>query len=108
MKSTIDVVQKGIELLALCQKLQSNIDGVDRPDLFSVDKSKTLDQFAKDISEAAIYHGMLLKLIPMQERLSEMGRKLESCGQIKVEIGDSYANVALAYFEAQMAPEEKI
>ena len=102
MKSTLEVVERGHELLSLCQKLQSDIDGIDRPDLFSVYKSKTLDQFAQDIGEAAMYHSMLLKLIPMQERLSEIGKKLEDCGHIKLNLGDSYAEAALTYYETQI------
>lgn len=103
MKTTIEVVRKGHELLALCQELQSGIDGVERPSLFSVDKSKTLDQFAIDINDTAINLSYLVKLIPMLERLSEMGRKLENRGEIKIEISDSYAEAALAYFEARVS-----
>lgn len=44
----------------------------------------------------------------IQERLSEMGCKLESCRQIKMEIGDSYADAALAYFEAQRRKYEEM
>ena len=42
-------VMRGIELLELCQKLQSEKDGVDRPDPLSIVKSKKLDQFALDV-----------------------------------------------------------
>lgn len=103
MKTTAQIVERGIDLLSLCQKLQSDVDGISRPDIFSVDKSKELDQFAMDINETALYLGMLLKLIPMQEKLSEIGKKLENSGQIKMNIGDSFAEAALGFFEAQVS-----
>lgn len=37
-------IDRGVELLTLCQTLQSEKDGVDRPAPFQIDKSKTLDQ----------------------------------------------------------------
>ncbi|EGQ8101670.1 hypothetical protein M3919_003899 [Vibrio parahaemolyticus] len=45
-------IDRGIELLWLCQSLQSEKDGVKRPSHFQIDKSKTLDSFAQDISRA--------------------------------------------------------
>lgn len=48
MMSYTEEINRGIELLALCQTLQSEKDGVDRPAPFAIDKSKTLDQFARD------------------------------------------------------------
>ncbi|MFW7525653.1 hypothetical protein ACODM8_16160 [Vibrio ostreicida] len=46
-------IEKGIYLLWLCQKLQSEKDGIERPTHFDLDKSKTLDQFARDVSRSA-------------------------------------------------------
>jgi hypothetical protein len=71
-------VNRGIALLELCQTLQSAKDGVERPALHSIDKTKTLDQFAMDISSAATNMSALYKLIPMMNDLSELGRKLEA------------------------------
>lgn len=98
LRATVD---RGVELLTLCQKLQSLSDGVDRPVPFSIDKSKTLDAFARDIGEAITYHQTLRKLVPMSERLAEVGRALETKKLVTVIGGEDYAEVALRYFERQ-------
>ena len=46
-------IDRGVELLAQCNQLQTEKDGVNRPELFEIDKSKTLDKFAMDVSQAA-------------------------------------------------------
>ena len=53
MHNYADEINKGIELLELCHRLQSEKDGIDRPAPGVIDKTKTLDQFAKDISNSA-------------------------------------------------------
>ncbi|ODS23602.1 hypothetical protein AB835_08295 [Candidatus Endobugula sertula] len=83
-------VERGVELLALCQQLQSEKDGVDRPAVGSIDKSKVLDDFAMDISQAITWHNTLLKLVPLMQGLSQLGRKLEEDGRINPQIGDDY------------------
>lgn len=90
-------VDRGIELLELCQKLQSEKDGVDRPALHSFDKSKTLDDFAMDISAAAANMASLHKLFPMMNDLAALGRKLEANGLISPDVGDDYSRSALNY-----------
>ncbi|ODP34983.1 hypothetical protein [Pandoraea sp. ISTKB] len=90
-------IDRGLELLALCQSLQSEKDGVDRPAPFAIDKSKTLDQFAKDINAACTNMAALRKLIPQMLRLAELGRKLESDGKLDVECGDDYSSAALNF-----------
>lgn len=94
-------IERGIELLRLCQNLQTQRDGIDRPDLFVIDKSKTLDEFAQDIQRAAINLSALKKLIPMADQLSELGRALEDAGRIKVDYGDDYSQKALEFFVAE-------
>jgi len=78
--------------------LQSEKDGIDRPKHHPIDKSKTLDQFAKDISRATGNMASLHKLIPMVDSLSELGRKLEREGKITVENGADYSQLALDFF----------
>jgi hypothetical protein len=95
-------VEKGVELLWLCQQLQSEKDGVDRPTHFQIDKSKTLDQFAQDVSRSVTNMTALYKLFPIEDRLSNLGRELEKQGLIKVDYGDSYAESALSYFESKL------
>lgn len=92
-------VERGLELLALCLRLQSQQDGIDRPAPFVVDKSKVNDEFARNISEASVYHSSLLKLMPMAQRLTALGRALEAKNRVAVDYGDDYAEVAIAYLE---------
>ncbi len=94
-------VQRGMELLELCQELQSARDGIDRPKPGVIDKTKTLDQFARDISAAMTNMSALQKLIPMMLQLGELGRKLEADGKITVEYGDDYSTAALNYICSQ-------
>ncbi|TDA48097.1 hypothetical protein [Burkholderia pyrrocinia] len=90
-------IDRGLELLVLCQALQSEKDGVDRPAPFAIDKSKTLDQFAKDINAASTNMAALHKLIPQMLRLAELGRKLEADGKLEVGYGDDYSSAALDF-----------
>lgn len=93
-------IERGIELLKLCQTLQSEKDGVDRPEPFKIDKSKTLDQFAQDIGTAVTNMTALYKLIPMMLTLAETGKKLHEDGEIDVALGEDYSTAALAYLIA--------
>lgn len=94
-------IDRGIELLKLCQKLQSEKDGVARPAPGEIDKTKTLDQFAMDISAACTNMAALHKLIPMVLQLAELGRKLEADKKITVDIGDDYSTAALKFIRAE-------
>ncbi|MGA4422875.1 hypothetical protein ACI2UY_22305 [Ralstonia nicotianae] len=94
-------IERGIELLTLCQKLQSEKDGVDRPEPFKIDKTKTLDQFAQDIGAAITNMSTLNKLIPRALQLSELGRKLAAEGKVEVDYGDDYAEAALRFVLAE-------
>lgn len=94
-------IDRGIELLALCQALQSEKDGVDRPAPFAIDKSKTLDQFAKDVHSASTNMAALHKLIPLMTGLAELGRKLAEEGKIAVDYGDDYSKAALKFVRAE-------
>jgi hypothetical protein len=93
---------KGVELLWLCLKLQSEKDGVNRSFHFDMDRTKTNDQFTRDIEQAVVNMTALYKLVPMMQKLTEIGRKLEVSGKVKVAAGDSLSDVALAYFAAQI------
>lgn len=91
-------ILRGEELLWLCQDLQSAKDGIDRPSKDCWDKSKTLDDFAMDINRSATYMVSLLKLLPMNDKLTELGKKLEADGKIEpLFIGNSYSDAALNY-----------
>lgn len=90
-------IERGVELLVLCQQLQSEKDGVSRPAPGEIDKTKTLDQFARDIGQAVTNMTALHKLMPMMLRLAELGRKLEADGKVKVDYGDDYSLAALDF-----------
>jgi len=89
---------RGVELLQLCSDLQSEKDGVNRPKINQIDKSKTLDQFAMDIQVAATNMTALYKLFPLMNDLSALGRKLQADGKISADWGDDYSRLALDYF----------
>ncbi|WP_425263820.1 hypothetical protein [Vibrio owensii] len=89
--------ERGIELLQLCSDLQSEKDGVDRPDIDQIDLTKTLDPFAQDIQIAATNMLALKKLFPLMNDLSKIGRKLEQEGKIAVDFGDDYSVEAIKY-----------
>jgi hypothetical protein len=80
--------------LKLCHKLQSENDGVDRPEPLAVG---TLDQFTRDINSAITWMGSIIKLYPQSQQLAALGRKLEADGKVEVAVGDSYSEAMLAY-----------
>lgn len=96
-------IDRGIELLKLCQTLQSEKDGVDRLEFGAMDRSKALDGFAEDIHAAILNMGALYKLYPMLETLADIGQRLAGSGKISVAPGDSYADAALDYLGALCA-----
>lgn len=99
---TQTVIDNGHEFLRRALSAQCDIDGIDRPELFSVDKTKTLDKIALDANEVATYLSALKQLIPMQSELTDIGRKLEKEGKIDCDIGDSYAELALQYIKSNL------
>ncbi|WP_246174742.1 MULTISPECIES: hypothetical protein [Pandoraea] len=88
-------IERGIQLLALCQALKIEKDGVDRP------APQTIDQFARDINAASKNMSALYKLIPQMHRLAELGRRLEADGKLKVDYGDDYSTAALDFVMAE-------
>jgi len=103
--STQQQIGRGIELLKLCQELQSEKDGIARPAFGVIDKTKTLDSFALDVQAAVANMGALYKFYPMLEALTALGQKLESDGKLSVSGGDSYADAALSYFKSSFGLE---
>ena len=90
-------IERGIELLRLCQDLQSEKDGIARPVPGSFSFG-TLDPFAQDIQDAIINMAQLPNLLAEHEALSVIGRKLASEGKISLAVGDSFSEAALSYF----------
>jgi len=95
-------IERGIELLKLCQQYQTAFDGIERPEPGVIDKTKTLDAFAMDIDNAVTYISSLNKLIPMSQQLADLGRQLEQQGKLQVDFGDDYSKAALEYFAAHL------
>lgn len=95
-------IERGVELLTLCQRLQSEKDGIARPNPFEIDKTKTLDQFAQDVNHAITNMTALRQLMPMAAQLADLGRKLEASGQISVDYGDDYSQKALEFFTTEV------
>lgn len=81
-------IERGIELLKLCQQLQSAKDGVERPD------------FAKDVHRAILNMSSLYKLFPLLDELVSIGRSLEAKGLIKVDYGEDYSEKAVEHFKS--------
>lgn len=99
-------IDRGIELLKECLKLKSEQDGIDRAELFSIDKTKTRDQFARDIENTAMRLASLNTAIPVMNSLHILARRLESDGKITVEAGGNYAVIALNYIMKQNGFDE--
>ena len=94
-------IERGIELLKLCQRLQSEKDGLDRPEPYVVDKSKVMDDFSRDVGTSIALMASLHDLIPLKLQLAELGRKLETEGLLKVGCGEDYSHAALQYFTVE-------
>ncbi|MEW5562025.1 hypothetical protein AB1287_17565 [Enterobacter asburiae] len=90
-----------IELLTLCQQLQSDKDGLKRPAprRAGVMADEVLDTFAQSILHSCAYAALLDQLLVQQSRLSDVGRQLETQGQLRTEVGDDYALAALEWLE---------
>lgn len=98
-------IERGIELLKLCQTLQSEKDGIERPGFGAIDPSKSLDGFARDVQASIVNMSTLYKLYPLHETLADIGRRLAGSGKISVAPGDSYADAALDYLGSLCPPE---
>jgi len=95
-------INRGIELLQLCQQLQSEKDGINRPDPGVFDKTKQLDQFAIDIEIAIKYMESLHKIMPMVLQLADLGRLMAREGIIvSPEWGGSFSRAALDHVLAE-------
>ena len=95
-------IEQGVELLKLCQRLQSEKDGVARPEPGKIDKTKTLDQFAMSVDESITYMTWLYRLIPMRMQLGALGQELEQQGKIQISPSGDYAQAALDFLGSQI------
>ncbi|EKY3919907.1 hypothetical protein RCI35_003822 [Enterobacter hormaechei] len=91
--------QEIIELLTLCQQLQSEKDGRERlaPGAYSRDE----DEFADRIRSACGHALQLRRLLPMATTLNAIGAEMERRGEISLLPGEDYAQKALARLTVQ-------
>ncbi|MHA0962776.1 hypothetical protein [Enterobacter cancerogenus] len=91
-----------ITLLNLCQQLQSEKDGKERPvpEVYSRDE----DEFAERIRAACGYGLQLRQLLPMMSIMSAIGAEMECRGEISIMTGESYSNRALTHLMAEYLP----
>lgn len=94
-------IERGVELLVLAQELQSAKDGIARPTPGVIDRTKTLDQFAKDVDQAVTDMLMLRKLVSMMLDIAAIGRKLLEAGKIELKVGDSLSDAAIRYLNQE-------
>lgn len=90
----VEVANEMVALLMLCQRLQSEMDGGERPapGRYSPDE----DEFAERIRSACGLALQLLRLLPVTTTLRGIGTEMESRGEIIVLPGEDYAQKALA------------
>lgn len=99
MMAGMTPAQEMIELLTLCQQLQSEKDGRERP--APVAYSRDEDEFADRIRSACGHALQLHRLLPMATTLSAIGAEMERRGEISVLPGEDYAQKALARLTVQ-------
>lgn len=88
-----------IELLTLCQQLQSEKDGRKRPEPGAYSRDE--DAFADRIRSACGHALQLRQLLPMTTTLSAIGAEMERRGEIRVLPGEDYAQKALVQLTEQ-------
>ncbi|HCA3435137.1 TPA: hypothetical protein MOX26_004379 [Salmonella enterica subsp. enterica serovar Ball] len=93
-----------IELLTLCQQLQSEKDGRERPAPGTYSRAE--DDFADRIRSACGHALQLRRLLPVMTTLSAIGAGMERRGEISVLPGEDYAQKALERLKAEYLPEE--
>lgn len=88
-----------IGLLKLCQQLQSEKDGRERPAPGTYSRDE--DAFADRIRSACGHALQLRRLLPVTTTLSAIGAEMERRGEISVLPGEDYAQKALSRLTEQ-------
>lgn len=88
-----------VALLTLCQQLQTEKDGIERPSPGTYSRDE--DKFADRIRVACGHALQLRQLIPMMITLSAIGTEMEHRGEISLLPGEDYAQKALIRFAEQ-------
>ncbi|MCU6172407.1 hypothetical protein [Enterobacter bugandensis] len=88
-----------IELLTLCQQLQSEKDGRERPAPGTYSRDE--DDFADRIRSACGHALQLHQLLPLATTLSAIGAEMERREEINVLPGEDYAQKAMVRLTEQ-------
>jgi hypothetical protein len=89
-----EVADEIVALLTLCQQLQSEKDGRERPAPGTYSRDE--DEFADRIRSACGHALQLRRLLPVMTTLSAIGAGMERREEISVLPGEDYAQKALA------------
>ncbi|MEB5924753.1 hypothetical protein [Franconibacter daqui] len=92
--------RKCIELLKLCQQLQTQKDGIRRPEPGTFDPTAMMDPFASNIANSCLWLTHIEAMLPVLEQLTQLGKELEKEGKIQPEAGDNYASLAVVWLLA--------
>ncbi|EAR9310608.1 hypothetical protein E4N04_19540 [Salmonella enterica] len=93
-----------IALLTLCQQLQSEQDGAERP--APDEYSRKGDVFSDRIRQACLQAARLRGLLAMSDTLASLGAEFERLGLINVSVGEDYAEKALTYLSSRYLAAE--
>lgn len=100
---SIEAADDVVALLKVCQQLQSEKDGRERPAPEAYSREE--DNFADRIRLACAHATQLRHLLPALGCLSRIGAELERRGEINVMTGEDYAHQALDYLMAKYLPD---
>lgn len=89
----VKVANEMVALLTLCQQLQSEKDGIERPAPGTYSRDE--DEFADRIRVACGHALQLRQLLPMMTTLGAIGTEMERRGEISLLPGEDYAQKAL-------------
>ena len=93
------IVDNGKNILDEYLEMKNKIDGVNRPKIFEIDKTKTIDELSSQVGEVALYLTSLLQLVRMKDDLISIGRDLIDEGKLELSIGDSISEKTLEYLK---------
>ena len=94
-----EIVDNGKNILEEYLEMKNKIDGINRPRIFEIDKTKTVDDISNNVEKVALYLNLLLELVPMKDDLILIGKDLIDEGKIEVGIGDSISQKTIEYLK---------
>lgn len=97
-----------VALLIQCQQLQSEKDGITRPDprVAGVGPDETYDEFSRRIQQACVTVSQLRHLQQLEGDLVTAGMALEREGRLQISAGESYARAAVDYLQGRVSATE--